>query len=301
MEWFTKFVRPKLISIVEKTVHPQSQETQWKQCTSCKKLLVQQQFIHDLSVCRHCEFHHPISPQERFNQIFDDQKFEKIKLPSTPDDPLKFRDRTKYSDKLKQARKNNQTSEDALAVAHGFIDGLPLVVAAFNFSFIGGSMGTAVGAGLLTAAEFAINQNAPLLTITSSGGARLQEGPLSLLQLPRSVIAVKKLKKHNLPYIVLLTHPTTGGVSASFAMLGDIHIAEPKATIGFAGRRVIEQTVGEQLSEDFQTSEFVASSGMIDMVVHRHLFRDTLASILKTILLKKPHQHLSLIPPPNKE
>ena len=214
--------------------------------------------------------------------LFDDSKYQRIELPKTPDDPLKFKDQKRYIDRLKDTRA--KTSEhDAIIVAHGRMGGLGVVVAAFNFDFQGGSMGVAVGEGLVAAAELAILQDTPLLVIPASGGARMQEGILSLMQMARTTVAVEKVKEKGLPYIVLLTDPTTGGVSASFAMLGDIAIAEPGAVIGFAGARVIESTIREKLPEGFQRAEYLLDKGMVDMVTPRKELRSTLIRIMSLL------------------
>jgi len=213
-----------------------------------------------------------LAPKARLASLFDDGEFQRIELPETAIDPLKFKDSKRYSDRLKAAQ--NKTGEkDAAMVAHGKMGGRDAVVAVFNFAFMGGSMGVAVGEAIIAAARLAVLQRAPLIIIPSSGGARMQEGVLSLMQLPRTTAAVAALRDRSLPYIVVLTNPTTGGVTASFAMLGDIHIAEPGALIGFAGPRVIEQTIREKLPAGFQRAEYLRDRGMVDMVVHRHKLR----------------------------
>jgi acetyl-CoA carboxylase carboxyl transferase subunit beta len=220
------------------------------------------------NVCYHCDFHMAIEVKKRLELMFDDGKFDTIKLPSVPHDPLKFKDRKKYADRLKDTKAKTK-EDDALVIGTGKIGGQNTVIAAFNFAFMGGSMGTAVGEGIVRAAEEAIKTNSALIVVPASGGARMQEGMLSLMQMPRTIIAVNMVKEEGLPYIVLLVNPTTGGVSASFAMVGDIHLSEPGATIGFAGRRVIEETVRETLPDDFQTAEYLVEHGMVDMVVAR--------------------------------
>ena len=220
-----------------------------------------------------------LSVRQRLELLFDGGEYTTIELKSPVADPLKFKDRRKYSDRLKDAQ-SKTGEDDALLVAHGTMGGNKTVIAAFNFEFMGGSMGIAVGDGLLSAARLAVLQNAPLIVVPASGGARMQEGILSLMQMARSTIAVEEVREAGLPYIVLLTDPTTGGVSASFAMLGDIAIAEPGCMIGFAGKRVIEQTIREQLPDDFQTAEYLLDHGMIDMVTHRADLRDTLIRII---------------------
>ncbi|MCP4923029.1 MAG: acetyl-CoA carboxylase, carboxyltransferase subunit beta, partial [bacterium] len=230
--------------------------------------------------------HRRIGPVKRFEMLFDEARFEKIKLPTVLTDPLKFKDQKKYTDRLKDARKKTG-EEEALLVVEGLISGKPTTIAAFNFSFMGGSMGMAVGEGLVTAAQHALAKQTPLIVIPASGGARMQEGILSLMQMPRSTIAIQQLKEAGLPYIVLLTDPTTGGVSASFAMLGDIAISEPKAMIGFAGARVIKETIREELPEGFQSAEYLLEHGMVDTVVPRAELKDTIARIIDLLTNKR--------------
>jgi acetyl-CoA carboxylase carboxyl transferase subunit beta len=237
----------------------------------------------NLNVCYHCNHHLRITVKERLGYMFDNGEYETIPLPKVPFDPLKFKDRKKYSDRLKDSQSKTGL-KDAITVAKGTIGGQKAVIAAFNFSFMGGSMGAAVGEGIVLAAETAVKEKAALIAIPSSGGARMQEGMLSLIQMPRSIIAVEMVKDAKLPYIVLLTDPTTGGVSASFAMVGDIHLAEPGSTIGFAGRRVIEETVRETLPDDFQTAEYLLEHGMVDQVVNRKDLREIIGNILGLLM-----------------
>jgi acetyl-CoA carboxylase carboxyl transferase subunit beta len=234
-------------------------------------------------VCSHCDHHFRVGPEFRFKALFDEGSWSRIELPKAPIDPLKFRDRKRYSERLKEAQSKTGQS-DAIEAAHGRIGGLPAVVAVMNFDFMAGSMGVALGEGLLASARLAVLQEAAFIVITASGGARMQEGALSLMQMPRTTIAVEEVKEAGLPYLVILTDPTTGGVTASFAMLGDIAIAEPGAQIGFAGRRVIEQTIREKLPEGFQTAEYLLAHGMIDMVVHRFELRATVGRIMRLLL-----------------
>jgi acetyl-CoA carboxylase carboxyl transferase subunit beta len=231
----------------------------------------------------------------RLEALFDDGEYQTIELPETIADPLKFRDRRRYSERLKEAHAKTGEKE-AIVVAHGTIGGKPVVVAAFNFAYMGGSMGMGVGEALVAAARLAVLQEAALLAIPASGGARMQEGILSLMQMPRTVIAVDLVKDAGLPYLVLLTDPTTGGVSASFAMLGDITIAEPGAVIGFAGARVIEETIRETLPEGFQRSEYLLEHGMIDMVAQRRELRGILARILTLLSEKTPAVEVDPLP-----
>jgi len=283
MNWLKNFVRPKLRKLVggQKEIP----ENLWHKCTACDQMIFHRDLEKNHHVCQHCGHHMRIGTEARLKLLFDDEKYELVALDQPLADPLKFRDRKKYSERMKEAQ-TKTGRDDALVVAAGDIGRIASVVAVLNFSFMGGSMGMAVGDGLLKAARRAVADKAPLIVISSSGGARMQEGILSLMQMARTTIAVEEVKEANLPYIVILTDPTTGGVSASFAMLGDITVAEPGCTIGFAGQRVIEQTIRETLPEGFQTAEYLLDHGMIDMVVHRHEMRSTLVRVL-AILTKR--------------
>jgi acetyl-CoA carboxylase carboxyl transferase subunit beta len=241
MSWLTEFVRPKIRTLFAKREVP---DNLWRQCPACQQRIFHRDLIANLKVCSHCGFHMRGSAIERLGWTFDEGSFTRIELPKAVADPLKFRDTKRYTDRLKEARDKTHL-DDAIVVAHGLIGGHKAVVAAMEFDFIGGSMGAAVGNGLVAAARLAVLQDAPMIVFTASGGARMQEGAISLMQMPRSIIATRLVKDAGLPYIVVLTDPTTGGVTASFTMLGDIQIAEPGAEIGFAGARVIEQTVRE--------------------------------------------------------
>jgi len=236
----------------------------------------------NLRVCTHCGHHMRVGALERLQWTFDDGHFTRIELPKVPADPLGFRDTKRYSDRLKEARAKTGL-EDALVVAHGTVAGQKAVIAAMAFDFMGGSMGAAVGEGLVAAARLAVLQEAPLVVFTASGGARMQEGAVSLMQMPRTTIAALLLKEARLPFLVVLTDPTTGGVTASFAMLGDIHIAEPGALIGFAGARVIEQTVRETLPDGFQRAEYLHAHGIVDLVVPRTDMRETLGRVMSLL------------------
>ncbi|MEK7802299.1 MAG: acetyl-CoA carboxylase, carboxyltransferase subunit beta [Pseudomonadota bacterium] len=280
MNWLTNYIRPKIRSIVGAKDVP---DNLWQKCTSCEGMLFHRDLTENLNVCNHCGHHMKISVHQRLELLFDNGAYKRIDIPSVPQDPLKFKDKKKYSDRMKEAQ--NKTGEkDAIIVGEGTIDDLPVIIAAFNFDFMGGSMGAAVGEGLVRAAETAVAKNAALIAIPASGGARMQEGMVSLVQLPRTVIAVQMIKDAGLPFIVLLTDPTTGGVSASFAMLGDIHIAEPGCLIGFAGKRVIQETIREQLPTGFQTAEYLRDHGMVDLVIPRKELRDTFARILGLLM-----------------
>ncbi|MCK5285496.1 MAG: acetyl-CoA carboxylase carboxyltransferase subunit beta [Alphaproteobacteria bacterium] len=282
MNWITNIIRPRIRSLVEPKEVP---DNLWKKCPSCEGMLFHRDLEKSLNVCYHCNHHLRITVKERLAIIFDEGHYETISIPNVPNDPLKFKDRKKYSDRLRE-NKNKTGLKDAITLAKGKIGGQKAVIAAFNFSFMGGSMGAAVGEGLVRAAEEAVKSKSAFITIPASGGARMQEGMLSLMQMPRSIIAVEMVKDAKLPYLVLLTDPTTGGVSASFAMVGDIHLAEPGSTIGFAGRRVIEETVRETLPDDFQTAEYLKEHGIVDIVVSREELAKTLGTILNLLMNK---------------
>ena len=283
MNWLKNFVKPKLRELVggQKEIP----DNLWRQCGKCEQMIFHRELEENLNVCPHCGHHMRLSSAKRLELLFDNGEYQTIELGEIVTDPLKFRDRKKYTDRLKEYQSRTGL-QDALVVAHGKMGGMNVVTAAFDFSFMGGSMGIAVGEGLLSAARLAVVQDAPLIVIPSSGGARMQEGILSLMQMARTTLAVEEVKEAGLPYIVLLTDPTTGGVSASFAMLGDIAISEPGAVIGFAGARVIEQTIREKLPEGFQRAEYLLDHGMVDMVVRRHELRKTLVRVIG--LLRNP-------------
>jgi len=292
MNWISNFVRPKIRALVQKTEVP---ENLWQKCDACGAMIFHRELEASHRVCPHCSHHMRIGPKERLALLFDEGEFNRIELPDVPSDPLKFRDRRRYSERLKEAQ-NRTGDKDAIVVAHGMLGGKPLVAAVFNFAFMGGSMGAAVGEALIAAARLAVLQESALLVVPSSGGARMQEGILSLMQMPRTIIAVDMVRDAGLPYLVLLTDPTTGGVSASFAMLGDITIAEPGAVIGFAGARVIEETIRETLPEGFQRSEYLLEHGMIDMVAQRRDLRGILARILTLLSEKTPAVEVDPLP-----
>ena len=283
MSWITNFVRPKIKALMTKQDLP---DNLWQKCPGCQTMLHHQELIKNLNVCQHCSYHLRMDVLERIEMLFDPGHYQIIELPKSNVDPLKFRDKKRYIDRLKEAQTKTKR-KDGIVVAQGTMGGETAVVAAFDFNFMGGSMGSAVGDGLLTAARLAVMLKAPFIVIPSSGGARMQEGMLSLMQMPRSVVAVELVKEAHLPYIVILTDPTTGGVSASFAMLGDIHIAEPGAQIGFAGVRVIQETIRESLPEGFQTAEYLREHGMVDLVVPRGELRSQLVTIINLLMQKK--------------
>lgn len=281
MSWIANFVRPKLREWVGG--RKEVPDNLWHKCPNCGQMIFHRDLTKNLRVCQHCDHHMRLGAKERLDMLFDDSAYEKVELQAPVTDPLKFRDLKRYTDRLKEAQSKTK-AKDAILVAHGRVGGIQTVMAAFDFSFMGGSMGLAVGEGVLTAARLAVMQQAPLVVLTSSGGARMQEGIHSLMQLARTTIAVEEVREAGLPYIVVLCDPTTGGVSASFAMLGDIHIAEPGAVIGFAGQRVIEQTIRETLPEGFQRAEYLYEHGMVDMVVSRRELRDKLAQVINLLM-----------------
>ena len=276
MSWLTNYVRPKIRALVQRQELP---EKLWAKCPACEQMIFHRELAANLNVCTHCGHHLRMGAKARLDMLFDGALYETASIPEVPIDPLKFRDKKSYAMRLKEARLASG-GRDAILVGHGRLGGIDAVAAAFDFAFMGGSMGAAVGEGLLTAARLAVKHEAPLIVFPSSGGARMQEGIISLMQLPRTTIAIEMVKEAGLPYIVVLTDPTTGGVTASFAMLGDIAIAEPGAVIGFAGARVIEETIRQQLPEGFQRAEYLLEHGMLDMVVHRHKLRDALIKLV---------------------
>jgi len=291
MSWLTNFVRPKIRKLVQKADVP---ENLWDKCPACGQMIFHRELNQNHRVCPHCGHHMRIDVKTRLELLFDEGKYERSETPRVLVDPLKFRDRKRYTERLKEAQAKTE-EQDAIVIAHGTMAGAPAVVAAFNFDFMGGSMGMAVGEGLVAAAGIAVARKAALIAVPASGGARMQEGILSLMQMPRTTIAVDQVKEAGLPFIVLLTDPTTGGVSASFAMLGDIQIAEPGAQIGFAGARVIEETIREKLPEGFQRAEYLLDHGIIDMVVHRRQLRETLVRVLALLGEGRPTPNLPAV------
>jgi acetyl-CoA carboxylase carboxyl transferase subunit beta len=294
MSWLTNFVLPKIRAVVTKKEVP---DNLWDKCPKCEQMLFRRELESNLFVCHNCGHHLRLDAQRRLAMLFDDGAYTRIELPKTVIDPLKFRDRKRYAERLKESQAKSGANTDAILVAHGKLGGHPAVAAVFDFGFMGGSMGVAVGEGLLAAARLAVLQEAALIVVPASGGARMQEGILSLMQMPRTVLAVEEVKEAGLPYIVVLTDPTTGGVSASFAMLGDITLAEPGAVIGFAGARVIEETIREKLPEGFQRSEYLLEHGMVDIVVPRAELRATLARVVDMLRRKQlPAEIVPLVP-----
>jgi len=248
MNWITNYVRPRINSIFSRREVP---ENLWHKCDECGTMLFHRELAENQNVCTQCDHHMAITPRDRFKHLFDGGIFTEVAVPAPKDDPLQFRDQKKYPDRMKAAQKKTGEKE-AMLVATGEIGRTPIVAAAQDFSFMGGSMGMYVGNAIIAAAQEAVKLKRPLILFSAAGGARMQEGILSLMQMPRTTVAVEMLKEATLPYIVVLTHPTTGGVTASYAMLGDVHISEPNALICFAGPRVIEQTIREKLPEGFQ-------------------------------------------------
>ena len=284
MNWFTDIVRPK----IQKTTPKEIADNLWVKCPACNQMLFSKELKKSMYVCTSCGHHLRLYVDKRLKMLFDDEKYTEIALPAVQDDPLKFKDTQKYTDRLRTYRKATG-NQDAIKVARGKIGGVESVLAVMDFSFMGGSMGTAVGEGIVTAADIALKNKSPLITVASSGGARMQEGMLSLMQMARTVAAVNLLKENGVPFISVLADPTTGGVSASFAMLGDVNMAEKGCLIGFAGQRVIEQTIREKLPEGFQRAEYLKEHGMVDVVVDRAHMKEELVKIL-TVLTNKNRQ-----------
>ena len=284
MNWITNYVRPRINSIFSRRETP---DNLWTKCTECGTMLFHREISDNLNVCTNCGHHMPITPRDRFASLFDGGIFSEVEVPMPIADPLQFRDQKKYPDRMKAAQKATGET-DAMLVARGEIGRTPIIAVAQDFSFMGGSMGMYVGNAIIAAAQEAVKLKRPLILFSAAGGARMQEGILSLMQMPRTTVAVQMLKEAGLPYIVVLTHPTTGGVTASYAMLGDVHIAEPNALICFAGPRVIEQTIREQLPEGFQRAEYLLDHGMLDRVTARTDLRDELISITRMLLGQTP-------------
>ncbi|WP_170412074.1 acetyl-CoA carboxylase, carboxyltransferase subunit beta [Ruegeria arenilitoris] len=284
MNWITNYVRPRINSIFSRREVP---ENLWHKCDECGTMLFHRELAENQNVCTQCDHHMAITPRDRFAHLFDGGIFTEVEVPAPTADPLQFRDQKKYPDRMKAAQKKTGESE-AMLVARGEIGRTPIVAAAQDFSFMGGSMGMYVGNAIIAAAQEAVKLKRPLILFSAAGGARMQEGILSLMQMPRTTVAVEMLKEANLPYIVVLTHPTTGGVTASYAMLGDVHISEPNALICFAGPRVIEQTIREKLPEGFQRAEYLLDHGMLDRVTKRTEMREELITITRMLMNQPP-------------
>ncbi len=284
MNWITNYVRPRINSLFSRRDVP---ENLWTKCPECGTMLFHRELAENLQVCTNCGHHLPITPRDRFAALFDNGIFKDVPVPEPITDPLQFRDQKKYPERLKAAQKSTGEKE-AMLVAEGEMGRTPIVTAAQDFSFMAGSMGMYVGNAIVAAAERAVELKRPLVLFSAAGGARMQEGILSLMQMPRTTVAVEMLKEAGLPYIVVLTHPTTGGVTASYAMLGDVQIAEPNALICFAGPRVIEQTIREKLPEGFQRAEYLLEHGMLDRVTKRGDLREELITILRMMMRQPP-------------
>ena len=281
MNWITKFIKPKIKSLFEKQ-SSKIEENLWTTC-GCKNLIYKEDLNTNMKCCPKCGSHHKLSCKERFDTFFDNKEYEIIETPLPKDDPLKFEDNKKYVDRLKSAR-NVTKQNDAVLIAKGKVKNVDVIVGAQDFRFIGGSFGAASGEAFIAGVQNSIENNKPFIFFSCSGGQRMMESSIALMQMSRTALAVYELKKKNIPYIVIFTNPTTGGVTASWAMLGDILIAEPKATIGFAGRRVIQDTVRETLPEEFQTAEYVKDHGGIDLVVERKYLSSTVGTLLNVLL-----------------
>ncbi len=284
MNWISNYVRPKINSLFSRREIP---DNLWTKCPDCSTMLFHRELTDSLNVCPNCDHHLHITPRERFNGLFDGGIFAEITVPKPLADPLHFRDQKKYPERMKSAARDTGEQE-AMLVAEGKMGKTHIVAAGQDFSFMGGSMGMYVGNAIISACKQAVKRKCPLILFSAAGGARMQEGILSLMQMPRTTVALQMLKEANLPFIVVLTHPTTGGVTASYAMLGDVHIAEPNALICFAGPRVIEQTIREKLPEGFQRAEYLLDHGMLDRVVSRNDMRDELITITRMLMKQTP-------------
>ena len=281
MSWLSN-VRKKIASITKR----ETPENLWHKCKKCEAMVFLKEYEDNMHVCPKCEHHGRIGPMVRFAQIMDEDSWKLIPWAKVQEDPLKFKDQKKYIDRLKDAR-TKTGEQDALINVRGTIENIPCVVGVQDFAFMGGSMGLAVGQAFVDGARRALKDQCPYIIFTAAGGARMQEGILSLMQMPKTTVAISMLREAGIPFIVVLTDPTTGGVTASYAMLGDVHISEPGAMIGFAGQRVIENTIREKLPEGFQTAEYLLDHGMIDMVVHRKELRDRLAQVMGYLMAWK--------------
>ncbi|GAA6180235.1 acetyl-CoA carboxylase, carboxyltransferase subunit beta [Shimia sp. NS0008-38b] len=284
MNWITNYVRPRINSIFSRREVP---DNLWTKCNECGTMLFHRELKGNQNVCTQCGHHMAITARDRFEALFDGGVFLEVDVPEPVADPLQFRDQKKYPERMKAAQKKNGEKE-AMLVAEGEIGRTPIIAACQDFAFMGGSMGMYVGNAIIAAAERAVALKRPLVLFSAAGGARMQEGILSLMQMPRTTVAVQMLKEAGLPYIVVLTHPTTGGVTASYAMLGDVQISEPNALICFAGPRVIQQTIGEQLPEGFQRAEYLLDHGMLDRVTKRTELKDELVTIIRMLMDMPP-------------
>ena len=295
MNWISNVVRPKIRNFLNRRESP---ENLWIKCPETGQLVFFKDVESNDFVIPGSNYHMRMGAVARLKSIFDDQTWSDIDVPEVMADPLKFRDERRYADRLKDARAKTDLA-DAIKLGFGKLEGQPVVVGVQDFDFMGGSLGMAAGEAVIAGLEKAVDRGAPFIMFAASGGARMQEGILALMQLPRTTVAVQKLREAKRPYIVVLTNPTTGGVTASYAMLGDVHIAEPGALIGFAGPRVIEQTIREKLPEGFQKAEYLRDHGMVDMVVHRHEMRPTLANLCRLLTKAAPPPPRVSLPPPD--
>ncbi len=284
MNWIKNFVRPKIRGILG--TKKDTPDNMWIKCPLSGEMVFYRDLEANQFVVPSSGYHMNWKPKLRLAAMFDDGAYENIEFPEVAVDPLKFKDQKKYTDRLKAAKANTDQA-DVIVTGYGKLHDLPIVMTVQDFKFMGGSLGMAAGEALIVSMQLAVEKKCPFVLFVASGGARMQEGILSLMQMPRTTVAVQQLREAKLPYIVVLTDPTTGGVTASYAMLGDIHLAEPNARIGFAGARVIEQTIREKLPAGFQRSEYLLDHGMVDLIVHRHEMRNTVAQIAR-MLMKAP-------------
>ena len=294
MNWISNVVRPKIRNFLSRRESP---ENLWIKCPESGQLVFFKDVETNDFVIPGSGYHMRMGAVARMKSIFDDQAWDDIAVPEVATDPLKFRDERRYADRLKDARAKTELA-DAIKIGFGKLTGLPVVIGVQDFDFMGGSLGMAAGEAVIAGLEAAADRGTPFIMFAASGGARMQEGILALMQMPRTTVAVQKLREAKRPYIVVLTNPTTGGVTASYAMLGDVHIAEPGALIGFAGPRVIEQTIREKLPDGFQKAEYLRDHGMVDMVVHRHELRPTLANLCRVLTKASPAPPLAGVPAP---
>lgn len=281
MSWLSN-VRNRIASMTKR----ETPDNLWHKCKNCGQMVFLKEYEENMHICPRCDNHGRIGPMTRFDQIMDENSWKIIPWAAVKEDPLKFKDQKKYSDRLKEAR-NKTGEQDALINVKGTIEQVPCVVGVQDFAFMGGSMGLAVGQAFVDGANRAVKDQCPYIIFTAAGGARMQEGILSLMQMPKTTVAISMMREAGIPFIVVLTDPTTGGVTASYAMLGDVHIAEPDALIGFAGQRVIENTIREKLPDGFQRAEYLLEHGMIDMVVHRKELRAKLANVMGYLMAWK--------------
>lgn len=294
MNWISNFVKPKINAMFSRRETP---DNLWTKCDNCGTMLFHRELLEAQNVCSECNHHMYISPRQRFSSLYDGGLFTEIKMIEPSEDPLQFRDKKKYVDRIRDARKKTGESE-AMIVTEGNLGRMKVIIAGQDFKFMGGSMGRSVGNAIISGITRAVKIKSPFILFSAAGGARMQESIFSLLQMPRTIAAVEMLKDAGLPYLVILTNPTTGGVTASYAMIGDIQIAEPNALICFAGPRVIEQTIREKLPEGFQRSEYLLEHGMLDIVLHRTEIREELIKMIH-ILMKKPQAIKADLASPN--